>query len=130
MRRLLLALALVLSSACASAPASLSPQSQIVWHADQGVVALGTVQHAAIELNKIQVCDPAPCHPLFSDANTRVVVSVVTDALTTIKPLPAGWKPVAVTALDRLVSRLDASGQQQLGAYVAAARTIVNSLAF
>jgi hypothetical protein len=128
MNRVLLVLTLAIFSACNHAPPTLSPAGQRAYSADQGVVALGTIQHAAIELNKLQVCaEPGNCHALLSEPNTHVVVDAVTDALNSIKAAPQGWKPVATSAVDRIVARLDAAGKQQLVAYIDAARKIIAS---
>jgi hypothetical protein len=128
MKRLLLAVVLTASFGCAHAPANLTPQQQVVFTANQGVVAIGTVQHASIELNKIQICDPAPCHPLLSDANTKIVVDAVTDALTTLRATPQGWQGIVTVALDRIQLRLDAAGKQQIAAYISAARSFLVSM--
>lgn len=129
--RFLSVLVLALSFACSSnpPPASLSGPGVIAYQANRVGTALGTVQHAAIELNKLQVCTaPDPCRPVLSDANTKVVVDVVTDAVTTLKATPSGWKPTADQALTTIESRLDAAGKGQIGAYLATVRTIMNTI--
>ena len=78
MKRILITLTLIGALGCASkAPPSLSPAGVVVWQANEVAVAIGLVQTGAINLNKVQVCDPTPCHPLLSDANTRIVVDAV-----------------------------------------------------
>lgn len=128
MKVLLFALCLSLSACASKAPSSLSPAGVRIWQADQAVVALGTVQHVAIGLNAIQKCDPAPCHPLLSNANTGIVIDAVTDGVNTIKAIPSGWKATAMAALDRIAGRLDAAGQSDLAAYVEAARAVLNGV--
>jgi len=113
--------------ACAKTPPSLSPTGTRFYQADRGVVAIGTVQHVAIDLNRIQVCDPQPCHALLSDQNTRIVVDATTTALTTIKAAPSGWAAAATTALERLAAQLDEAGKKELAAYLDAARQIVTT---
>ena len=120
-------IAVVVMAGCAKAPPSLSPAGVRIWQANEGVVALGTVQHTAIELNKIQVCDPA-CHPLVSDRNTGIVVDAVADGLKAIQRVPDGWKATAVVVLERIEGRLDAAGKEKLAAYVIAARTVIDAL--
>lgn len=126
---LLLPLLLLTTPACASkAPPGLSPVGVRVWQANEAVVALGTAQHAAIELNKIQVCEPAPCHPLLSTRNTGVVVDAVTLALTTLRAVPDGWRATSLAALDTIIAKLDADGKTRFASYLTAARTIINAI--
>ncbi len=118
----------IIAPACAKAPSSLSPAGVRIWQADQAVVALGDVQHVAIALNGVQVCDPAPCHPLLSDANTRIVINTVEAGVKTIHEVPSGWKATALAALTQLSTTLDAAGKAKLAAYVDAARAILNGV--
>lgn len=120
---------LVFAASCAKhAPPSLSPAGVKIWQANEVVVAIGTLQRAAIQLNGVQVCEPAPCHPLLSDHNTGVVVDSVTVALKTIDAAPGGWRVTATTAIDAIEQALDFTGRTKLRAYLEAARTIINSL--
>lgn len=122
-------LTLLLSMGCAKAPASLSPQGAAVFKANEAVVALGTLQHAAIELNALKTCDVQKvCTPVLSDANTRVVVDSVEAALKTIRAVPDGWKATAGTALQQIQLKLDQSGRLKISAYVTAARTVLDAL--
>jgi len=127
-RRLsILILLVVVAAACGKNPPTLSPTGVRYYQADRGVVAIGTIQHVAIQLNQVQVCDPQPCHPLLSENNTRSVVDASTIALTTIRATPQGWKAALETALARIEERLDAAGKSELAAYIAAARQIATS---
>ncbi len=128
MRIMLFALCLSLAACASKAPPSLSPAGVRIWEADQAVIALGDVQHVAIALNGVQVCDPAPCHPLFSDNNTRIVVNVVAAGVKTIHQVPSGWKATALAALSQLSETLDAAGKSKLAAYLDAARAILNGV--
>lgn len=110
------------------APPSLSGPGVRDYYANEVTIAIGTVQHAAIDLNKAQVCTPAPCHPILSNHNTGIVVDAATDALTTIKATPDGALATAVAAIDRMQARLDAAGKQEIAAYLGAARTIITEL--
>jgi hypothetical protein len=116
-------------SGCAKAPPTLPPATALLWQANEAAVAIGTVQHTAIELNKIDVCDtatPQKCHRLLSDKNTGIVVDAVTAALVTIRNLPNGWKPTTLAALDQIDAALDEYGKAKLKAYTAAARIAIN----
>ena len=128
MRSRMLLVALVLCVGCAKAPPNLSPTGPRTFQANQAVVALGTVQHAAIELNKVQVCTPAPCHPLFSDRNTAIVVDNMTTAFNGIRGVPQGWKATALSSLRAVQMRLDAEGKASIAAYLDMAITLVTNL--
>lgn len=132
-----LSLVIVSLAGCARhAPASLSPNGIRTWQANEVAVALGTVSHTAIELNKVQVCDPVTvgggepsnCHALLSDSNTRVVLDAVEDGLKTIKAVPDGWKATGLAALTRISARLDLAGRDKLNAYLTAAKAIIDAL--
>lgn len=127
----ILVIAVILLSTCAKAPSTLSPVGQRTYQANQAVVAIGTLQHAAIELNKVQVCVPPPdgkCHPLLSDNDTGIVVDAVANALTVVKQVPDGWKPTFTQALATISQRLSQAGKPQLAAYITAVNTVLNSL--
>lgn len=127
-RARLVALVVCVLVGCAKAPPNLSPSGARAYQANQAVVALGTVQHAAIELNKIQVCNPAPCHPLFSNKDTAIVVDNVTTALTTMRTVPQGWKATALSALQAVKMRLADDGKASIAAYLDTAIAIVSAL--
>ena len=101
-----------------NAPSSLSPAGVRLYQANEVAVGLGTLQHAAIELNKVQRCDPAPCQPLLSDQNTRIVIEAVTDGLTTLRAVPDGWKATGLAVTQRIEGRLDAAGAKAQGTIV------------
>jgi hypothetical protein len=125
----MLAAVIMFMAACAgNAPSSLTPAGVKDWQANEVVVAIGTLQRTAIALNGVQVCDPAPCHALFSDANTRTVIDAVEVALKTIQAAPAGWRVAADTALTQITTKVDAAGLAKLQPYLAAARSVIDSL--
>ena len=125
-RYIALCLCLLALPSCAKQPPNLPAADVLIWQANEVVVALGTAQHAAIQLNAVQVCpQPTVCHPLLSDANTRIVVDATTDALLTIKAVPNGWLATANAALKQIADRLDAEGRSKLSAYIAAVRAVI-----
>lgn len=128
MRQALFVMLLLLAPACAKQPPNLDPATLKVWQANEAVVAIGTVQHAAIELNRAQICEPAPCRPILSDTNTRTVINVVESALISIRQVPTGWKATGIEALAEIEKRLDEAGKTKLVSYVQAARTIIEVL--
>ncbi len=127
-RVMMFAAVLLLASGCAKAPPSLTPAGVRDWQANEVVVAIGTLQRTAIALNGVQVCDPTPCKPLFSDANTRTVIDAVEVALRTIQAAPAGWRIAADTALTNITTKVDAAGLPKLQPYIAAARAVMDSI--
>lgn len=105
-----------------------------LWAANEVVVALGTLQHAAIALNAITVCDPGTkivCHPFFSDEHTRATIDVTRSALEQIDELPARWNQATLTACDQLYERITLSDHPdlKLNPYIETARAIVRGLA-
>ena len=114
-------------SGCRPAPPNLPPESVVVWKANEAVVAVGTVQHVAIELNKVLICDPT-CHGVLSDKNTGIVVDAVRRILLTIQQVPNGWKQTALLGLDQIDAALDDAGKGKLKAYTAAARATIAAL--
>lgn len=118
---------LMVSCAAHQAPAS-TPAGLALAKAKQVAVAIGTLQHAAIELNNTQTCNPTPCHAFLSDRDTAVVVDASTDALTALRAAPDGWLATADVALTRVESRLEAAGKAAFGPYLAGAHTTVNAL--
>lgn len=127
MKRSILLVVLLFAGCASNAPPTLTPAGVLIWQANEAVVALGALQHAAIELNKVQRCEPA-CVPLLSDRNTGIVVDAVTSALLTIKQVPSGWKPTALAALTQIDARLDQIGKDKVAAYVRAARTVLEGI--
>lgn len=117
----------ILTTGCASAP-TLPPGGQVLYAADEVMVAFGTLQHAAIELNKKCTTVTLPCVPIVSTANANVVVDVTKEAVTLITATPSGWKAIASTALSQIQSRLDAAGKTKLSAYIDALKKIAGLL--
>ena len=113
---------------CAKAAIPLSPAGQLTLQANQAVVILGTLQHTAIELNKVQDCQPMPCHPLLSDANTGLIVDTVTTALQTIKASPLGYRAAALNAVGIIRMRLTEAGRAQINQWLAVAETTLSQL--
>lgn len=100
--------AALLASSCGHQPPTINPADLELWRARQAVIALGTVQRAAIALNETQACTPLPCHPFLSDAHTKLVIDAVGDAVTAIRAAPNGWLAVARSAVQTIRQRVDA----------------------
>ena len=93
MRRLLLALVLAASAACATVPASIqnNPAAVTAFKADQVVQRISELQNAAIQANATGGLDTV---------TTRAIVTFTVDAAKTAKATPAGWTATLVTAWD------------------------------
>jgi len=120
----------ILFAGCAKAPPNLLPGDLAAFKADQAQVAIGTAQHAAIELNKIQACPSGPtsCHPFLSDANTRMVISVVRDGVNVLQAVPDGWQATSRKVIDTISQRLDAAGKTTFAAYLAAVTAVIDAI--
>lgn len=128
-RAALIAVLLIVPGCAAKAPPSLSPAGVRVWQANEAVIAIGSVQRVAIQLNAVQRCSESNvCEPVLSDRNTRIVVDSVTAGLTAIRNVPEGWRSTGIGSLDVIAMQLDANGQAKLAAYLQAARAALIAL--
>ena len=118
---------LLFCTACASAPPQLTPRQARIWQANEMAIAIGSVQSAAIGLNKIQQCTPL-CHPLLSDTNTRIVIEIARDGLQSLRAVPEGWKATGLAVAGRIRLRLDEAGRSKMAAYLTACTAIANRL--
>ncbi len=110
------------STSCAPVPTSLSATGRMVYRADEAVIMLGALQHAAIELNQTSDCvSGQECKPLLSERDTRVIVNVVTPTLKALDALPNGWLPVFQASIQQITEQLDAEGRERLRPYLLAA---------
>lgn len=130
MKRLILILAFSVAIGCAKVPPNLDPAAVPIWKANEVLVALGTLQHASIELNKQQVCPTAStCRPLLSTPNKNIVVDAVVDTLKVMGPTaPVAWQGAVKRTLDVIESRLDAAGKTTLLPYIQAIKVIAGFL--
>lgn len=130
MKRLLLAFLLVGLVGCAHRPPNLTPAQLALYRADDALVAIGIVQNAAIQLNKIKTCSgdmpPVCTSTVMSDRNTRIVVDAVADAVPVILATPEGWRSATLVLIERVEARLDAAGLTRVRPYLEALRVLVN----
>lgn len=124
----LVLIVMLVCPACATLAPSANPEVNRLRLANEAIVAIGTVQHAAIQLNAVQTCTPTPCHPILSDHNTGVVVDVAVPALVTLKAATAGPQAVLDAALAEIEKKLDAAGKRELTPYLRAARAVLKEL--
>jgi hypothetical protein len=83
---------------------------------------------AAKGLNRITICNPAPCHQVLSEQNARIVVQAVTSAEETLGQIPSGWRAVMDTAIRQIETYLDDYGKSKFLPYIEAARVVLNNL--
>jgi hypothetical protein len=143
--RSLLLVCVLLSWSCGAyrAPASYPQPQQVLFYANEVAVGVNMLQHTAIELNRISVCDagtvvtveapdaiaaPPNCHPLLSENNVRAVGETASDVRAALRQTPAGWRAIVTAGLDRMVARLDNAGQVRMAAYLQAVRFLLGSL--
>lgn len=117
-RMRILVVCLVLVSACASAPAGLSPVGIAAFTNTRVIHGLDLLRDTAITAN-------SQTPPLLSTATTRKVVTYHESALKTIHALSTGWQTTVRTGLDEVVKDLPASERAQLAPYVALVSTLI-----
>lgn len=124
------------------APVTYPDPQKVLWYANEVAVGVNMLQHTAIELNKIQVCEagtavttspdaiaiPPVCHPLLSEDNVRAVGETASDIRAALRQTPTGWRAIVSAGLERMQARLDNAGQVKLSAYLQAVRFLLQSL--
>lgn len=121
-RKAVVALCLVLSlAACAKAPPNLTPEASAAFKGLQAVRALDILRDTAINAN-------AQTPPLISEADTRKVVLYHQSTVKIIQASPTGWKAVAQTGLDELISNLPPPNRTLLAPYVALLKSILSEV--
>lgn len=110
--------AIMLSGCAAQAPPSLSPTGVRIYQANQALLVLDMIQRSAIGLNRIQICEPAPCRPMLSDDDTRQVIDTVAIGVKAIQVAPAVWKVQATSTLNEVSSHVGLEGRKTLSQYV------------
>ena len=85
----------VLFTGCAAhqPPVSLTGQGRTLWYANEVVVGLNTIQHTAIELNKIPICEPSVLAPTL-DSTAPVVGTDLSAPPAASDLAPAALAPV------------------------------------
>lgn len=119
MKKVLL-IALVLTS-CAKAPPTLSPAGRAAFQAQQAVRVLDVIRDFAVAAN-----DQTP--PIIARNDMRKVVEFHQQVVRTIRAVPDGWKPIALTALDQLKADLPPPTWQRLQPYVALLTAVIQEV--
>ena len=118
-------LALLISVAsCGPAykPPTLSPAASVAWDGTKVIRALDVIRDLTIDGEK-------QTPKVFSTEMTRKVVVWHTAAITTVHAAPAGWSQTVQTGLEELQKLLTPTEQQQIGPYLALARTVLKEVA-
>jgi hypothetical protein len=110
---------LALTVGCGAPTSVQTPAGKAAYTADQLIVSLGIFQDAAIGANSQKI---------LSDPSTRLIVTFVKSAVTTVQAAPLGWKATVTTGLDSLASSLPPSDAQKYSSYIGLLRTMIASL--
>lgn len=121
MKRTMLFVVLALCLGCAKAPPNLTPQGAAAFHGTQVIKALDVLRDTAIDANAL-------VPPLVSTDTTRNVVTYHKSAITIIHATPRGWKVAVLTGLNELSTKIPPVEQQQLGPYLALAKTLIQEV--
>jgi hypothetical protein len=126
MKRLILVVVLVVSSACA-VPASFGGRSTAQLTAP-GVQALHTVEAVkALDLVRDTAIDGEAAKVIPTDT-TALVVKAHKSILIVIRTTPGGWKPAVIATLEQLKKDIPARDATQLGPYIDAAISIIKAV--
>lgn len=117
---------LLMLLACSKVPPDATPEYVRLARIDEAQVWLGTLSHAAIALNGVNVGEPPK--PLFSTENTRIVTDIVESTIKTLRKVPVSWKATVAAALSEIRTRLDAAGKAKFNNYLAAAEAAIGAL--
>ena len=109
----LLAGVILLPTACAKKPPTVSP---VAYTAQQAISGLEILKAAAVAANG---------QKLVSDANLALLEQYITAAEAVIKQAPAGWQATIVAGLDQLQTVLPVKEYAQIDKYVEAAKIII-----
>lgn len=115
---MLLPAAALVQQGCAKAPPTLSPAGRAAFQAQQAVRVLDVIRDFAVAAN-----DQTP--PVIARNDMRRVVEVHAQIVRTIRAVPDGWKPVALTALDQLKADVSAASWQRLQPYIALLKVVI-----
>lgn len=118
MNRLVLLCVFVCWSACAHAPANLSPKGVAAFQATRVVKALDILRDTAVDGN-------AQTPPLISTATTRAVVTYHKAALQTIQQVPSGWQATVSAGLDNTLAAVPATDKDLLAPYVQLIKVLI-----
>ena len=116
----LCAVALV-QQGCAKAPPTLSPAGRAAFQAQQAVRVLDVIRDFAVAAN-----DQTP--PIVARNDMRKIVEFHQQVVRTIRAVPDGWKPIALTALDQLKADLPPPTWKLLQPYVALLTAVIQEV--
>lgn len=114
-------LAIGLLTACAHAPANLSPQGVVAWQATRVIAALDVVRDIAVDANKTTP-------PALSTDTTRKIVTWHRAALTVVHQSPQGWRATVTTTLTELLRTLSEAERHTLQPYVTLLVTVLQEV--
>src|SRR5580765_4795076 len=115
----LFVLALTLVVGCGAPSSVVTPAGQHAYKADQVVNYLGVFQDAAIGANNQNI---------LSTNDTRLIVTFVKSAVTTIGQTPNGWQATVMTALNQLRNTLPKEVVDKYKVYLDLLSTMIASV--
>lgn len=115
LRKTLLVVALIASTACAStinqAPPTASPQASLAFKNTQVLKVLDLIRDVAIDAN-------AQTPPLVSTETTRALVQYHETTIKMMNASVSGWPATALQGIQEIIKRLPASESGTLGGYL------------
>lgn len=95
------------------------PRAVTALKVKEVVIAIGTVQHTAIELNKVGI---------VNNEATEYTIDYVKSALNVIKATPNGWQPSVIKVLDELENKLNPDAKARLFPYLIIVRNLISRI--
>jgi hypothetical protein len=120
-----IAVMLLFTVGCGQQQITVPSANRVIYNANEAAILLGTLQHVAIQMNETTQCAGTECHPILSERDTRVVVSIITPTLKVMDAIPNGWPTVMSAAIDQIVSQMDSDGRSKLAPYLEAAKAAI-----
>jgi len=116
MRKYLLLLLISIAACTPKVAPSTDARTIAALKVKEVVIAIGTIQHAAIEFNKQGV---------INNEATEYTIDYIKSALNVIKTTPNGWRLTVVKILDELEGKLNANAKDKLSPYIDIAKILI-----
>lgn len=119
-KRSVLIVSLLFYTACSgNLGPNVDPRVPVALGVKEAVIAVGTIQHTAIELNRAG---------LVPDRDVRVIGNAVKSIDSTLGTLPQGWQAVVNSGLDEMLKQLDEPTKLRIAPYVEIAKLVIARL--
>jgi hypothetical protein len=114
----LLTASILTMEGCKHIPPNLNPQATAAWYGTQVIRNLDLLRDIAQD-------GSATTPPVISIVTARKVTLYHESAIKTIHSIPLGWQSIVSSGLDELAKDLPKAEAQQLGPYIALAKTVI-----